>query len=133
MTNSFLKHLCVFLANYWMVILVGAFFALTSIYNTFGVSKDVFWNTYIKSVRTIFVLVLLFMHIKNISNTISILFAFGAIASYVYLTGFRFISAYISDGNYVTYWEYMKSNNYSLLYTIIIFCIFMAIRYLNKK
>lgn len=119
--------------NYWMVLLVGAFFALTSIYNTFGLSMNVAWNTYIKTVRSLFIIALISMHIKKLPNTSSMIFAFGGIGVMLYLMIFRWMAAYVSSLDYDIYMEVMKSHDYRLLFTIIIFTIFIACNYLNRK
>lgn len=119
--------------NYWMVLLVGAFFALTSIYNTFGLSLNVAWETYIKTVRSLFIIALISMHIKKLPNTLSMLFAFGGIGAMLYLMVFRWLSAYASRLDYDAYYNIMGSHNYRLLFTIIIFTIFIACNYLNRK
>lgn len=119
--------------QYWMVLLVGAYFALTSIYNTWGEPRHVYWTIGIKSVKDLFLIVLISMHIKKLPNVLSMLFAFGGIAVNLYLMIFRWMAAYVSGGDYSIYWNYMKSENYSLLFTIIIFCTFMCVNYLNRK
>ena len=119
--------------QYWMVLLVGAYFALTSIYNALGEPRHVYWTIGIKTVKDLFLIALISMHIKKLPNILSILFAFGGMAVVMYLMVFRWLAAYVSDGDYSIYWEYMKSDNYSLLFTIIIFCTFTACNYLNKK
>ena len=119
--------------NYWMVLLVGAYFALTSIYNTLGVPRDVYWTIGIKTVKDLLLITLIAAHIKKLPNVLSMLFAFGGISAITYLMVFRWVAAFISYGDYDIYWEYMKSDNYASLFTIIIFIIFTTCNYLNKK
>ena len=122
-----------FFKQYGFVLLVGAYFALTSIYSSFGSSRDVFWNTYIKTVRECFIIALVLMHFKKLQNVLSILMGFGFIAVCSYRLLFRWLCAHVSSGDYEVYFEYMKSPNQSLMYIIFIFSIFVLANYLNSK
>ena len=128
-----MKTLNKFLNEYGFVILVGVYFALTSIYASCGHSKSVFWNSYIKIVRELFVVALIFMNFKRLKNIISILFGFSALAISAYLTVFRLMTAYISEGDYDIYKQQMQGNNQSLMFITFIFIIFVLANYINRR
>jgi O-antigen/teichoic acid export membrane protein len=127
--------------NYWLVLLVGMFFILTCIYNEWGENRNVFWNTYIKTVREGLVIGLFFGILKSLKNTISIFFAYGGIAVSMAYTLFRFYcgikSLFIELGEgeslYDVYFELMKSTENRFAMTLVIFIILIAINYLNRK
>lgn len=118
---------------YWIVLAVGIFFILTAIYNEFGYSRHVGWNTFIKTTRELFLIVLLFKCKSTLNNTISILFCFGMIALSLSYIVFRFHCAIVSDWNYTHYFELMKNTYLRFIITIIIFVIIALIKYLNSK
>ena len=118
--------------NYWIVIVLGAFFALTTIYNSFGSCYSIFWNTFIKTTRELLIISLLYKSIENQKNTLSIIFAIGGISvSFSYML-FRFICAFTAF-NFDTYMILMADNVNRLIMSVIIFCILAAIKYVNWK
>ncbi|MFA8451760.1 MAG: hypothetical protein ACEPOW_13785 [Bacteroidales bacterium] len=116
--------------KYWIVVLVGVFFILTSIYDEFGQSKHVYWSIYIKTVRALFVLILLNKWRGVLPNVLSILSCLGGMAYFVGLTGFRFWSAYMSDGIYKDYFEYMKDDEISNYFTFGMFAIMAIVHFI---
>jgi len=127
--------------KYWVVLLVGAWFALTCIYNEWGHSRDVFWNTYIKTVRDALLIGLFFGINRTLSNTISILFCYGGIAVALSYVLFRFYCGIKSNfveliegqDRYGVYFEFMKNTEYRLFMSIIILLVLLIINYINKK
>ena len=127
------KKVKTFISNYWIVLLVGAVYALTATYNTFGSGRDVLWNTFIKTVREGFLIFLLYKHIEYLNNSLSILFCLGAIAISLSYMVFRFSCAAFSGLNYEIYYDMMKNTNLRLIMSFIIFIILLLIKYLNNK
>jgi hypothetical protein len=127
--------------NYWLVLLVGAWFALTCIYNEWGQSRDVFWNTYIKTIREGLLIGLFFGIKKSLNNTVSILFCYGGIAVTLSYVLFRFYCGIKSNfveligeqTRYSAYFDFMKDNDYRLLMSIIILIVLLFINYINRK
>lgn len=120
-------------SDYGFVIFVGVFFTLTNIYFSYGQMRSVFWNTYIKSVREIAFIILVIMNFSKLKNVLSILMAFALLGYCSYLTLFRWLSAYVSCGDYKVYIEYMKSDNQSLMIVVFSFIIFVLANYLNGR
>lgn len=122
-----------FIENYWMILAVGIYFILTGIYNCYGSGRSVEWNTFIKTTRELFLIILLLKHKSNLNNTISVLFCYGMISLSLSYTIFRLYCAFKSSWDYNQYWELMKDVDLRFMLTIIIFVILLLIKYLNRK
>ena len=120
-------------SKYWFVILVGAFWVLASIYHNCGENRHVLWNTYIKTIRELFWLIILIKVKSKLENYLSILFWFGFAAYSLALMLNRYYCAIKSNLVYDAYYELMKSDMLSLCLTFIIFAILVLIKYLNRK
>lgn len=120
------------LNKYSTVIIVGAFFALTCVYNTFGVNYSVFWNTFIKTVRELFVLALLFKLIPYQKNALSVLFLLGAVSMSLGYMIFRFNAAFMA-ADFNDYIELMKSTTNRLIMSVFIFCILVSIKFIKSR
>lgn len=153
--EQILRKVKLIFSNYWALVGVILYFALTGIYNEFGFGRDVIWNTYIKTVREGFLLFVIYATIKNLPNTLSILSFIGVAGYSLSLTVFRFYSAIKSwlvyDGLieakgrvvdvieregvvwYDVYYEMMKDIDTKHFFTIGIILILIIIHYLNKK
>ena len=114
-----------------MLLLVGAYFALISFYNEFGLSRDVFWNSYIKIVRQGFIFIVLFKSLSVLPNIISILSCLGGMAYSSGLTVFRLWAAYMSNGVYESYFEYMKNGDIRNYCTFWLFIIMITIHFIS--
>lgn len=123
-----------FFKNYWFILFSGVFFTLEALYLNFGISKDVSWNAYIKIVRYWYLPVIpLYLFRNNLENILSILLNYSIIS---YLTGlavFRIVCAIFSKGNYTEYFNYLKSDYISILFSILIFIILAVVKFLNRK
>lgn len=115
--------------KYWMIIVVGMFLILTSLYHEFGIDKSVFWNTFIKTNRAVLIMILLYQCTKYVGNVISVLFSFGLISYYIALTIIRYVCAFKSNFNYEVYYELMQSGNLSMMLNIFIFVSLVIIKY----
>ena len=120
--------------RYWMIMLVGVYFILISVYNEFGVPRDVFWNTFIKTVRQGFIFTILIMHINRLPNSLSILTCLGAMSYSLGLTVFRYWAAYHSwnlEEPYEAYFELMKRGDIRNYCTLGLFVIMTAVYFVS--
>jgi hypothetical protein len=121
--------------NYWFVFYAGIYMILAVFYLCEGEVRDVFWNSYIKTLRYFYlpIVPIYVLTKKYLTNCISILFGYGLMSLLTGLIVFRLFSAVISKGNYELYFNYMQSDIYGLMISSIIFCILVAIKLLNLK
>lgn len=113
-----------------MVILVGMYFILTAIYNEYGVVREVHWSIYIKTVREVFVLVLLLKACAVLPNVLSILSDIGGMAYSLGLIAFRLWAACMSDWIYEDYFAYMKNGDVRNYFTLGMFVIMATVHFI---
>lgn len=119
--------------KFWIVLLVGMYFILTSIYNELGVFRVVEWSIFIKTTRELFIVFLLMGYLNKLNNSLSILTCLGAVSYSLGLIIFRFYSAISANFDYNTYIEYMKDGDIRNICSFCLFLIFLIIHLINKK